>query len=89
MPPYDNTGAKYDFPDDLIVSFGTFGGVNATEERLDDYLSDYDSDFDTYQRIQISNPTGVTDFVVDWRLWYSRDYLLEKNRQKSKFNTYR
>ena len=89
MPPYDNTGAKYDFPDDLIVSFGTFGGVNATEERLDDYLSDYDSDFDTYQRIQISNPTGVTDFVADWRLWYSRDYLLEKNRQKSKFNTYR
>lgn len=31
----------------------------------------------------------MTDFVPDWQLWKSRDYLLDYQRDKSAFNPYK
>lgn len=98
-PPYDNCGAKYDALtgdgvgcNDNMQNFdGSLfeGEYQETTERDIDDIEPEHSDFDTWQRIQISNPTGVTDFVADWQLWKSRDYLLEFNKQRQDFKPYK
>ena len=61
---------------------------NTTERKLEDVTPAADT-FDTWQRIQISNPTGITDFVPDWQLYKSRDYLQWTKREKTAFNPYK
>jgi len=96
-PPYDNVNAKYDHISpttrrNLLTQNPSFDlGQPVERDPLTSPAFDLGNGnpYDTVQRIQVSSPNNITDFVADWQLWYSRDFLNEYNRDKSNFNNYK